>query len=111
MIRRSLEFSLRREGYAVCPCPDGNGAWEAFLADPGWDLVLTDMEMPGLNGLELARNIRARNPMLPILILTGHDVKDLDSHGDIPPRCQVLAKPYRMETLLLRIESGLNGLF
>lgn len=111
MIRRSLEFSLRREGYAVCPCPDGDAAWSAFLADPSWDLLLTDMEMPGLNGLELARNIRNQDSRLPILVLTGHDAKDLDSLGNLPPRCQVLAKPYRLETLLQRIEAGLAGRF
>lgn len=109
MIRRSLVFSLGREGYSVRSCPDGSNAWEAFLKEPAWDLLVTDLEMPGMNGLELARRIRSRDELLPILILTGHDKEALDSLGELPPCCQVLAKPYRLDDLLRQIALGLSA--
>lgn len=100
MLLRSLAFSLAREGYFVRSCPDGNSAWKTFLEEPAWDLLVTDQEMPGMDGLELARNLRSRDSRLPILLLTGHDPEDLPPKENLPDRCQILTKPCRLEILL-----------
>ena len=59
-VRQSLERTLTREGYAVVLAPDGQAALER-LREGGVDLVLSDLKMPGLTGLELLREAKARS--------------------------------------------------
>ena len=67
--RRSLE----RCGFKVTEFSQSIQAWEAFEANPGnYDLILTDLSMPGLGGLELAKKMYALRPELPIIISTGN---------------------------------------
>lgn len=109
MIRRSLSFSLSREGYQVRACQDGNEAWSAFLDAGPWDLLLTDLEMPGMDGAELTRLIRCRHPSFPLIVLTGHEEGPLQAREILPENVQILAKPYRLETLLLAIAGSISS--
>ncbi len=60
-------------GYDVDAFINPFAARSRFNADPGaFDLVLSDLSMPGLDGCELARHVLARRPLLPVLIYTGH---------------------------------------
>lgn len=72
-----LVIVLEEEGYAVEAAGSGGDALEAFGRHPGIGLVLTDMNMPGMDGLELTREIRQRNAVVPILLLTAHDDGEL----------------------------------
>lgn len=66
----------------------------ALVVDEQWDLVVTDLELPGMNGLELVAALRRLVPTLPVLIVTPHAT---GVHGiDYP----VLVKPLRVEELL-----------
>ncbi len=66
----SLAFDLRRAGFRVTVTHDGRRALQADAHDPA-DLLLTDLQMPRLGGLELIRCMRAKRPMLPVIIMTG----------------------------------------
>ena len=66
----SLAFDLRRAGFRVTVTHDGRQALQADGDDPA-DLLLTDLQMPRLGGLELIRCMRAKRPMLPVIIMTG----------------------------------------
>lgn len=72
-----LVIVLEEEGYAVEAAENGGDALEGFGRHPGIGLVLTDMNMPGMDGLELTREIRQRNAVVPILLLTAHDDGEL----------------------------------
>ena len=61
---------LEKSGFQVIPAASGAEALDILNAQPV-DLVLTDLLMPGLNGLELARKIKERSPSLPIILLSG----------------------------------------
>jgi len=61
---------LEKSGFQVIPAASGAEALDILNAQPV-DLVLTDLLMPGLNGLELARKIKERTPALPIILLSG----------------------------------------
>ena len=61
---------LEKSGFQVIPAASGAEALDILNAQPV-DLVLTDLLMPGLNGLELARKIKERTPRLPIILLSG----------------------------------------
>ena len=105
-IAQALQRSLRMEGYEVRAAPDGPTALEhgrAFAPD----LVILDLGLPGLDGLEVARSLRAEDDV-PILILTARDalesrVEGLDSGAD-----DYLVKPFAFSELLARMHSVLR---
>jgi DNA-binding response OmpR family regulator len=102
-IRQTVGLALRREGYEVTTHEDGQAAWEAF-ADRLPDLVILDIVMPRVDGLELCRRLRARSELLPILFLTSKDeefdrVLGLELGGD-----DYLCKPFSMRELLARVK-------
>ena len=67
-----LQRTLQNLGYRVTLHTDSRAALDAFLADPGaFDLLITDMTMPGLTGKDLAREIMVRRPGLPVIMCTG----------------------------------------
>jgi CheY-like chemotaxis protein len=92
---------LERHGYEVTACSGGLSALECFRANPaGFDLVITDVAMPDLDGLSLARAIHAARPELPIIVTTGlldtPDEDELRAHGIRA----FLHKPMSMEDTL-----------
>jgi CheY-like chemotaxis protein len=98
-----LAMILKSKGHSVKTVPDGAAALDAFRAEP-FDLVLTDLSMPNINGLALAREIKDLKPSQTIALLTGSADENLT-----PPHVDyVLAKPVDMEKLtdiLRRLES------
>jgi DNA-binding NtrC family response regulator len=66
-----LGMVLRREGYEVQPFLDPNSALAALEAQP-FDLLLTDLKMPALDGVEVLRRVRALAPALPVILITAH---------------------------------------
>lgn len=109
MIRRSLGRLLERAGYAPRFAEGGLAALEAF-AVPGIDLVLLDLNMPGLRGFEVCRRIRAlpQGADVPILMLTGEQGEEvyheaIDSGAD-----DFLNKPIQFTELLIRVNSMLR---
>src|SRR5919199_4084062 len=69
-LRSFLVRALERAGYAVRACPDGETA-VAALDDGPYDLLLTDIVMPGMDGIEVAREAATRDPGLRIMFITG----------------------------------------
>ena len=68
-LRGFLARALERAGYDVTACADGEEA--AAVLDQNWDLLLTDIVMPGMDGIEVARLAAARHPGLRIMFITG----------------------------------------
>ena len=100
-IARFTELELRHEGYEVEKATNGRTGLE--LAESGrFDLVLLDIMLPGLNGLEVLRRLR-RSSDVPVILLTARDavsdkVSGLDAGAD-----DYIAKPFAIEELLARI--------
>src|SRR5258706_2032604 len=74
-LRRVLHAQLSRDGYEVHPAPDGE-AGLALLREHHIDLVITDLRMPKVDGLELLRQALRTDPELPVVILTAHGTVD-----------------------------------
>jgi two-component system copper resistance phosphate regulon response regulator CusR len=99
-----LVTGLREEGYAVERAADGIDGWDR-LRSGTWDLVLLDWWLPGIDGLELLRRLRARDRGMPVLLLTARDqvpyrVLGLDSGAD-----DYLCKPFDFDELLARVRA------
>ncbi len=76
-IRDELAEFLTHKGYDVVQSEDGSSAWAEFEAR-GADLILTDLKMPRMDGYELIRRVRSRDPKVPIIAATGqHSSGDL----------------------------------
>lgn len=105
-IARFIELELTHEGYTVIKAEDGRTGLE--LAEKGgWDLLLLDIMLPGLNGLEVLRRLRKQSD-LPVIMLTARDavmdkVTGLDMGAD-----DYITKPFSIEELLARIRTALR---
>jgi DNA-binding response OmpR family regulator len=102
-----VEAGLAEEGYAVDVLHDGRDAG-AHAAAIGYDAVVLDLMLPGRSGLQVLRDIRARKPSLPVLILTARDSVDarvagLDSGAD-----DYMSKPFALAELSARLRALLR---
>ncbi len=105
----ALKRGLEGEGYAVDTVHDGVTARKRILARDGqYDLLILDVMLPGLDGLSLCRDLRAKGVTVPVLMLTARDttgdkVAGLDSGAD-----DYLVKPFAFAELLARIRTLLR---
>ncbi|MRR33303.1 response regulator [bacterium] len=72
-VAEMLAILLEEEGYTVEVVDQGREALEVFARHPDTALILTDMQMPGMDGLELTRELRRSNDSVPILVLSARD--------------------------------------
>ena len=106
-IRRLLRTGLGSQGYAIREAADAADALAA-IGDAVPDLVILDLGLPGMGGIELLSHIRARSPDLPVLILSSRDdeagkVEALDLGAD-----DYVTKPFGMAELLARMRNALR---
>lgn len=106
-LSRMVELELKYEGYAVTKAYDGRSGLEQAVAGP-CDLVLLDIMLPQLSGMEVLRRLRREKPLLPVIMVTARDsvtdkVSGLDSGAD-----DYITKPFAIEELLARIRVALK---
>jgi two-component system KDP operon response regulator KdpE len=105
-IRKLLRMGLGTQGYQTLDAPNAKAALELMASKP--DLVILDLGLPDMQGLELLRQIRARKDNVPIVVLSSRGdevakVEALDSGAD-----DYVTKPFGMEELLARIRTALR---
>ena len=103
-----LEKGLRSSGFTTTVAPDGPSA-SALVRDGDFDLLILDLGLPGKDGLDVLRELRAEGRRLPVIILTARGdpadkVTGLESGAD-----DYLAKPFHFEELLARVRARLRG--
>ncbi len=91
----NLTHVLQREGYRVTACRDGE-AGLAELRQKDFDLVLTDLKMPGIDGMAVLREVRTRCPDVPVIMITGHASLDSAVEAMKAGAYHYLAKPFRL---------------
>lgn len=106
-IARFVELELKYEGYEVEIAGDGRQGYEKAMHDD-IDLVILDVMLPGLSGMEVCRRVRQEGNKVPIIMLTAKDdvtdkVAGLDMGAD-----DYMTKPFAIEELLARIRVALN---
>lgn len=105
-LARFIELELQHESYSVTLAHDGLNGLQLAL-DEAWDLILLDLMLPSLNGLELCRRIR-KVKQTPVIMITARDglsdkINGLDSGAD-----DYIPKPFAIEELLARMRSLLR---
>jgi signal transduction histidine kinase len=95
----TLGHFLKELGYRVTVCSSGNQAYEMFMADPA-DVVITDLRMPAGGGEQLVEKLRDFDPLMPIVIVTGHlGATERLAENLQDDRCAVLKKPVPLNRL------------
>jgi DNA-binding response OmpR family regulator len=106
-IAEPLAHALQREGYDVVTAGDGEVALSAVVDAPP-DLLILDIGLPGIDGLEVCRHVRELHPLVPILMLTARDgeletIAGLDAGAD-----DYVTKPFGLSVLLARVRAMLR---
>ena len=109
MIRQLACRILTEHGYRVMEASDGAEALDLVLRHgSAVDLVLSDIIMPRLTGLELLHRLSDTTPGLPVVLMSGYGTSDLSGRGITVP-CALLAKPFGPAELLAEIRRCLRG--
>jgi DNA-binding response OmpR family regulator len=99
-----LEYNLRQDGYETVHCPDGEAGLEQALRG-GFDLVILDMMLPGMEGLEVLEKLRRKDIRTPVLILSASASADAIVDGLNAGADDYLTKPFDLGILLARIRT------
>lgn len=103
--RRLLYRALNEEGYRVFEAASADEAMGVLeLAHWYIHLIMLDVVMPGVDGVELGRRILQRWPSLRLLYMSAHPAEILVQHGLIDPQVHFLAKPFTLDELMSRVE-------
>jgi two-component system cell cycle response regulator CpdR len=102
-MRTFLERALSKAGYEVIGFANGKDAYERLLHEP-FTLLLTDIVMPQMDGIELARLASELNPKLKIMFITGFAAVTLNTNTPTPKDARVLSKPFHLKDLVREID-------
>ena len=102
-MRRFLSRALQNAGYDVIAFDNGLSAYERIREEP-FTLLLTDIVMPEMDGIELARRATELDPDLKVMFITGFAAVALNPSSNAPPQAKVLSKPFHLKDLVDQVE-------
>ena len=98
MVRAVAERALARAGYEVTACPGGEEGLSAISEGGEFDLIVSDVVMPGMDGPAMVRAIRQQRPDMPVLFMSGYAEEQLRKDIDIPDM-HFIAKPFSVQAI------------
>ncbi len=105
-LRRFLEKALDNAGYHVIAYDNGASAYDRLREEP-FNLLLTDIVMPEMDGIELARRATEIDPDLKVMFITGFAAVALNPDSQAPKDAKVLSKPFHLRDLVNEVEKML----
>lgn len=102
-LRRFLAAALAKAGHEVTDFGDGTEAFEC-LQGFRFDLLLTDIVMPGMDGIELAKRAVEMDAALKIMFITGFAAVALHPSSNAPKQAKVLSKPFHLREIVQEVE-------
>jgi two-component system, cell cycle response regulator CpdR len=105
-MRRFLAKALINAGYDVVSFDNGRSAYERLREEP-FTLLLTDIVMPEMDGIELARRATELDPDLKVMFITGFAAVALNPDSHAPKDAKVLSKPFHLKDLVREVEKML----
>ncbi len=110
LVRSLLRRTLRHQGYQVLEAANGEEALQLFGQHDGEiDMLLTDIMMPGMSGIEVATRVRSRNAWLPVLFISGYAKEAIRVDGAMLPNTRFLGKPFLPNELLTSVRETLDS--
>ena len=110
-LRRALRIALERSGHQVAEAANGREGLAAFAAQPA-DLVVTDIIMPDVEGIETIRKLRRQSQMVPIIAISGGgrgSAEDYLLYAKVLGATRVFEKPFDIDTMRSAVASLLDG--
>ena len=98
-MRRFLAKALEKAGYEVTAFDNGSSAYERLREEP-FSLLLTDIVMPEMDGIELARRATELDPDLKVMFITGFAAVALNPDSKAPKDARILSKPFHLRELV-----------
>lgn len=98
VVGRSFDRVLSEKGYSVSMAMDGEEALKK-IGTNGYDLVFTDIKMPGMDGIEVARRVKEMNPWLPVVVVTGYGSMENEARAQEVGVSGFLRKPLSPEVI------------
>src|SRR5438067_717059 len=105
-MRRFLVKALENAGFQVSPHDNGLSAYQRLREEP-FEMLLTDIVMPEMDGIELARRASELDPDIKIMFITGFAAVALNSDSEAPKNAKVLAKPVHLRELVSEVNKML----
>ena len=105
-MRRFLVKALQTAGYEVISFDNGLSAYQRLREEP-FELLLTDIVMPEMDGIELARRASELDPDIKIMFITGFAAVALNSDSTAPKNAKVLSKPVHLRELVSEVQKML----
>jgi two-component system cell cycle response regulator CpdR len=102
-MRRFLVRALTKAGYEVASFDNGKAAYDRLREEP-FELLLTDIVMPEMDGIELARKATEIDPALKVMFITGFAAVALNPDNNAPKDAKVLSKPFHLKDLVNEVE-------
>ena len=103
LIHQLYQHHLQRAGYEVIAFANGKDAHERLKEEP-FTLLLTDIVMPQMDGIELARRASELDPDIKIMFITGFAAVTLNTNSRAPKNARVLSKPFHLKDLVREID-------
>jgi two-component system, cell cycle response regulator CpdR len=107
-MRRFLAKALEKAGYNVVHYDNGASAYNRLREEP-FNLLLTDIVMPEMDGIELARRASEIDPDLKIMFITGFAAVALNPDSHAPKDAKILSKPFHLRELVSEVEKMLKA--
>jgi len=112
LLREGVQEFLEMHGYTVVGAGDGAEALE-WLQDTHIDLVITDLVMPKLDGVDFVAKLRVNHPVLPVIVVSGSSNSVISRYGlksiEIPGANASLSKPFKTADLLVTVKALLSA--
>ena len=109
-MRKLAKTFLESRGFRVLSAESGEDALQVAARFGGaFDLLLTDVVMPGINGRILAENLLLRQPGMKILYMSGYTDSFIAGHGVLDPGIHLLHKPFIEEVLIRKVREVIDG--
>ncbi|MBN4016365.1 response regulator [Rhodospirillaceae bacterium AH-315-P19] len=106
-MREFLARSLRRAGHIVEDVGDGDAVLRLIKDEADFDLLLADIVMPGVDGIELVQRVSGKYPKIKIMLITGFAAVSVRAKETLGTKTKVLSKPFHLKDLIQEVETVL----
>lgn len=102
-MRRFLVKALQQAGFSVTSFDNGLSAYDQLRVEP-FELLLTDIVMPEMDGIELARRATELDPDIKVMFITGFAAVALNPDNQAPRQAKILSKPFHLRDLVAEVQ-------